>query len=131
MAELNKVVCVEDDADIRSIIELALQDLGGFDLKVYESGTDALEGLPGAAADLIVLDVMMPGMDGKETLRNLRAMPEFSDTPIVFMTAKAQPSELDQYMELGAIGVITKPFDPMTLADQLRDLWGGGSAAVN
>ncbi len=123
MAELKKLACVEDDADIRSIIELALGDLGGFDLALFSSGHDALAGLEDATPQLIILDVMMPGMDGLETLEKLRAVPALNETPVLFMTAKAQPKEITRYTQAGALGVITKPFDPLSLADKVRAFW--------
>ena len=72
---------------------------------------------------MILLDVMMPGLDGPETLRRIRTLPGMSEVPAVFMTARAQPGEISEYEALGAIGVIPKPFDPLTLADQVRQLW--------
>jgi two-component system OmpR family response regulator len=78
---------------------------------------------PAFSPDLLLLDVMMPTMDGPELLQELRKLPQFTQTPVIFMTAKAQPEEVQQFMELGAIDVITKPFDPMTLADQIRAIW--------
>ena len=77
------------------------------------------------AADLILLDVMMPGMDGPETLRELRRVPETSNTPVIFMTAKVQSSEIQKYKDMGAVEVIAKPFDPMTLSDQIKSVWSG------
>ncbi len=129
MSELNHVACVEDDSDIRSIVELALGDLGGMNVSLFENGAAAVAGMEETAPQMILLDVMMPGMDGLETLSRLRAMPALSNTPCVFMTAKAQPSEIHRYVEAGALGVITKPFDPMTLADQVRDFWNGDGDA--
>lgn len=123
MAELQKIACVEDDKDIRSIVELALSDLGGMDVSLYCNGVDALERMGDTDPQLILLDVMMPGMDGLETLERLRTRPSTQETPVIFMTAKAQPAELTRFLNAGAIGVITKPFDPMTLADEVRNLW--------
>ncbi|MCG8563004.1 MAG: response regulator, partial [Hyphomicrobiales bacterium] len=84
---------------------------------------EALEKAPGFKPDLVLLDVMMPEMDGTETFRQLRLMPALAETPIVFMTAKAQAHEIDAYKAMGAAGVITKPFDPMTLVDDVRAIW--------
>jgi len=123
---LQRVLCVEDEADIRTVVQIALLDLGGMQLEVCSSGPEALAAAPGFAPDLILLDVMMPGMDGPATLAALRALPSFRATPVVFMTAKAQSHEVARYRQLGALDVIVKPFDPMTLAETLRGIWAGG-----
>lgn len=114
-----KVLYIEDEPDIRAVTEFALED-EGFELTPCASGKEALERAPGGAWDLILLDVMMPGMDGPTTLRQLRDLPGLAQTPVLFMTAKVQPSEMAQYLALGAIGVISKPFDALTLGDQIR-----------
>jgi two-component system, OmpR family, response regulator len=120
---LQRVLYVEDDADIRTIATLALETVGGLQLHACAGGQAALEVAPQFAPDLLLLDVMMPGMDGPTTLQRLRELPGTARTPVVFMTAKVQASEVAHYRSLGAIGVITKPFDPMTLAAQVRALW--------
>ncbi len=123
MTELNTIACVEDDEDIRSIIELTLSDIKGWNVTLFSDGGKALDGIEAASPQLIVLDVMMPGMDGLETLAKIRAIAGFEETPAIFMTAKAQPTEMTRYIDAGAVGVIVKPFDPMTLAEQIQDLW--------
>lgn len=123
MAELKTILHVEDDLDIQEITRLALETIGGFIVEQCSSGRDALERASSFSADLFLLDVMMPGMSGEETLKELRKQPEFKDTPAIFMTAKAQPEEVQAFKDSGAIDVITKPFDPMTLADQIRESW--------
>ncbi|MGI9384965.1 MAG: response regulator, partial [Methyloligellaceae bacterium] len=100
--ELNRITYVEDEPDIRTVVQIALETVGGFTLDVCASGREALEKAPNFEPDLVLLDVMMPEMDGTETLKRLRAMPGFADTPIVFMTAKAQSHEIDAYKALGA-----------------------------
>ncbi len=119
---LNKVLYVEDDPDIRAIAELALQDVGGFNAALCSSGQQALQVAPEFEPDLILLDVMMPEMDGPETMRRLKSLDATRSTPVIFMTARIQNSEIEEYLALGAIGVIPKPFDPMTLADEIRTL---------
>ncbi|MFB2703856.1 response regulator [Marinobacter shengliensis] len=119
-ASLNKVLYVEDDPDVRAIAELALQDVGGFNAALCSSGQQALEVAPEFEPDLILLDVMMPEMDGPETMRRLRALDATRSTPVIFMTARIQNAEIEEYLALGAIGVIPKPFDPMTLADDIH-----------
>ncbi|MFO7892186.1 MAG: response regulator [Longimicrobiales bacterium] len=126
MAELNKIMAVEDEADIRMVLEVALRDVADFDLQVCSSGAEALELAPSFQPDLILLDVMMPDMDGPDTLEALRELPETAETPVIFLTAKVQSREVQRFREIGAIGVIAKPFDPMDLAEEVRRVWGGG-----
>jgi two-component system OmpR family response regulator len=121
--ELTKILMVEDDEDIRTIAEMALQHVGGFDVQLCESGQDALTAVADFGPDLIMLDVMMPGMDGPSTLAAMRARGDTAAIPVIFMTAKVQPHEVESYLALGAIGVIHKPFDPMQLSDEIRQIW--------
>ncbi len=116
-----KVLYVEDEADIRDIAEFALED-EDFNIVFCESGEQALKQAVDFQPELILLDVMMPGMDGPTTLRNLRALPGMAETPVIFLTAKVQPNEIQNFIALGAIDVISKPFDPMTLASQIQDI---------
>ena len=120
---LSRITYVEDEPDIRAVAELALTRIGGFELDVCTSGTQAIERAPKYKPDLILLDVMMPGLDGVDTLRVLRGIRELAGTPVIFMTAKVQNHEVERYKELGAIDVIPKPFDPMTLADEVTEKW--------
>lgn len=119
---LARVVAVEDDPDIRAVVELALGHVGGLAVTCCESGPSALEAVPEIGPDLVLLDVMMPGMDGLETLTRLRLDSRIRHVPVVFMTARVQPHHRADYLERGALGVIAKPFDPLTLAKQLRQL---------
>ncbi len=123
MSELQRVLYVEDEQDIRTVAKLALEMVGGFQVKICSSGEDAVREAVAFAPDMILLDVMMPGMDGPTTMQHLRGLPELAQVPVVFMTAKVQAAEIAQYKALGAKGVIPKPFDPMTLAAQVRALW--------
>lgn len=123
MAELKRIMYVEDEPDIQAVAKLALEALGGFEVKICSSGKEALECVVAFSPDLILLDVMMPGMDGPTTLKAMRDRQELSLTPVVFMTAKVQPQEVMEYKNLGALDVIPKPFDPMTLADNVRKIW--------
>lgn len=127
--QLSRIMLVEDEEDIRTVAELALESVGGFCLKSMGSGSLALEALAEFRPQLILLDVMMPGMDGPATLKAIRRVSGFEQTPVVFMTAKVQPEEVREYLSLGAVDVIPKPFDPMTLSDQIRAIWArlGGS----
>jgi CheY-like chemotaxis protein len=121
--QLNRITYVEDEPDIREVAQIALETLGGFTLDVCVNGIEAVEKAPAFEPDLILLDVMMPGMDGIETFQKLRRNPKLAETPIVFMTAKAHPGEIEKYSALGSAGVITKPFDPITLSDKIRGIW--------
>ncbi len=120
---LHSILMVEDEPDIQTIAKLALESIGGFSVEVCSSGQEALDRVIAVKPDLILLDVMMPGMDGPTTLQALKKLPELIDTPVVFMTAKVQPPEVEHYKELGAKDVISKPFDPMKLADDLKTIW--------
>ena len=121
--KLMRVLYVEDEPDIQMVARLALEALGGFTVEICSSGDEALRRAPEFQPHLILLDVMMPGMDGPGTLKMLRALPQFTATPVIFMTAKAQPGEVAGYMELGAVDVIPKPFDPMKLSSQVQAIW--------
>ena len=120
---LHRILYIEDEPDIRAIAEVALEAVGGFSLKMCSSGKEALQAAEAFAPDLILSDVMMPDMDGPATLAALRQLPTLADTPAIFMTAKVQPQEVEQLRALGAIEVIAKPFDPMTLAARIREAW--------
>lgn len=121
--KLSRILYAEDEPDIQMVARLALESLGGFTVEICSSGEEALARASGFQPQLILLDVMMPGMDGPTTLKTLRTMPQFADTPVVFMTAKVQPGEVAGYKELGALDVIAKPFDPMLLAGQVQAVW--------
>lgn len=120
---LKTILYAEDEADIREIAKIALEDLGGFEVIYCNNGFDVLECAKTARPDLILLDVMMPGMDGPTVLTELRKLPHFTATPAIFMTAKIQSDEIYQYKSMGALDVIAKPFDPMTLADSIKQAW--------
>lgn len=119
----SKILYVEDDIDIQTVARMALELVGGYTLEVCSSGEEAISKGPAFSPDLILLDVMMPGMDGPTTLENLRKFPELKNTTAVFMTAKVMPSDVQRYKDLGAADVIPKPFDPMTLAQQVHEIW--------
>lgn len=121
--ELHKILYVEDEPDIQAVAQLALEAVGGFEVKLCNSGKEALQYGVAFMPDLLLLDVMMPGMDGPTTLAKLRELPELAGVPAIFMTAKVQPQEVAHFKSLGALDVIAKPFDPMQLAQQIRDAW--------
>lgn len=125
VSALQRIMLVEDEEDIRAVAELALEAVGGFNLRTCDSGRKALEQLAEFCPQLILLDVMMPEMDGPSTLRAIKETGDFADVPAIFMTAKVQPEEVNEYLSLGAVAVIPKPFDPMTLSDHIREIWEG------
>lgn len=114
-----RLLHVEDDEDIREVAKMALMLSGKFDVLQCPSGEDALNKAPEFDPEVLLLDVMMPGMTGPETLTALRQMDQFSETPAIFMTARAQPAEVDALKALSALTVVVKPFDPITLGDQI------------
>jgi len=120
---LSRILYVDDEPDIREVTRIALEVVGGFEVETCESGEVALLKAPDYRPDLILLDVMMPGMDGPETLRALRAVATLALVPVVFFTAKAQRSEIAELLALGAIDVLGKPFDPMTIGQALNAIW--------
>ncbi|GGD65157.1 response regulator [Erythrobacter arachoides] len=117
-----RVLYVDDEPDIREIAEMALGLDPQFEVRTAGSGAAALALMDGWVPDVALLDVMMPGMDGPELLTHIRADARFAALPVVFVTARAQRSELQNFATMDAVGVIAKPFDPMTLADRVREL---------
>ena len=115
-----RVLHVDDEPDIREVVEISLGLDPEFTVRSCPSGGDAIAAAADWSPDLILLDVMMPGMDGPATLARLRESPRTSNIPVIFMTARAQPRELDHFRALGAEAVISKPFDPLTLAASVR-----------
>ena len=119
---IRKVLLVDDEDDIRTIGMVSLSRVGGWQTVLAASGAEALTKAAAERPDLILLDVMMPGMDGPTTFGQLRAQEATAKTPVIFMTAKIQKQEVARYLELGAVGVIGKPFDPMTLPAEIKRL---------
>ncbi len=117
---IRKVLLVDDEDDIRKIGELSLSRVGKWQTVLAASGAEAVEKATAEQPDLILLDVMMPGMDGPTTLERLRAQEATARIPVIFMTAKIQKQEVARYLELGAVAVIGKPFDPMTLPAEIK-----------
>lgn len=126
MNELRRIMCVEDDPDLRMLIEFSLGQVGGFELCLCPGGRAALEEAPRFKPDLVLLDVMMPDLTGPETLAELRQQPLMKGIPVVFMTAKAMPDEVEHLLQYGATGVIVKPFDLVALPQNLRIYWEHG-----
>ncbi|MDP5137056.1 response regulator [Rheinheimera baltica] len=123
MTDLQRIMHVEDDPSIQQVAKIALEAVGGFTVHTCSCGQQALEDYPNVAPQLILLDVMMPGMDGPTTLQHLQQKYDLAKVPVVFMTAKVQSNEVASYKKLGGADVVVKPFDPMTLSDQIRQIW--------
>ena len=120
---LTTILLVEDDPDIQEIAVMALEEFGDYTVVACSSGQEAIDTAPEAKPDLILLDVMMPGMDGPTTLQNLRNLAAVVDTPVVFLTARSQPHEVAEYLKLGAVAVIRKTFDPLELCQEIEAIW--------
>ncbi len=123
MGELNRILHVDDDEDIRVIANLALEMVGQFEVLHCGSGQEAIEKAADFKPDLFLLDYMMPDLDGEQTLRELRSFSGLEEVPVIFMTARVQQDVADNLRRKGALGVIPKPFDPMELADLIREIW--------
>ena len=119
---IKTVLLVDDDQNIRFVAQMSLEGLTNWEVIAAESGEDALKKVDEKTPDVILLDMMMPGMDGPTTFAKLKEKPSLSKVPVIFMTAKVQTHEIESYRHLGAAGVITKPFDPMGLADEIRQI---------
>ena len=121
--ELQKICYVEDDEDIQRIARLSLERVGKMQVEIVGDPLLAIDAILAFRPDLILLDWMMPGMDGPTLFKRLRETPELRDLPVVFITAKASQRELEELRDMGAAGVLSKPFAPKELPDQLRAIW--------
>lgn len=120
---LHHVLCIDDDRDILEIAQMALEDVGGLNVTCMDDGEAAVAAASSLRPDFVLIDVMMPGTDGPTVLKRLRAQPELRAVPVAFMTARIQDNEVRDYLDLGADGVISKPFDPMALPSEIRLIW--------
>lgn len=130
MRQLQRIMMVEDDLDIQVVARMALEAVGGFTVQVCSGGKEALATIPQFLPDLVLLDVMMPDMDGPSVLRELRNTPATAALPVVFMTAKAQAHEVKSYRDMGALDVISKPFDPMQLSASIEAIWSASQSQM-
>lgn len=117
-----KILYVEDDNDVATIVIMSLQVVGGFETAHLSSGIEALELLPKFKPDLILLDVMMPEIDGLELFQRMKEIPEGKNVPYIFLTARVQDDEVRSYYDLGARAVIAKPFDPRAMCERIEDI---------
>lgn len=123
MKELKKILYAEDERDVQTIVEISIWSMSNYTIKICDNGKILLDCVEDYNPDLILLDVMMPEMEGVTTLKNLQSNEKTKDIPVVFITAKAQTQEVESFNASGVIGVITKPFDPMSLCSTIKELW--------
>jgi CheY-like chemotaxis protein len=121
---IKRILVVDDEERIREVVRMCLVKLAQWDVITAASGAEAIQQAVNHHPDAILLDVSMPGMDGIETLQELQSQPQTASIPVIFLTAKVQPSEQLQYKQLGVAGLIVKPFDPMQLFQEIRRLLG-------
>lgn len=119
-----KILIIDDEEDIRSIASMSLGILGGIEVVEAEGGEEGIAKAASEQPDAILLDMMMPGLDGPSTLAKLRENAATKAIPVIFLTARAMTSEMERLKQLGATGVLTKPFDPTTLSNQVRNILG-------
>jgi len=122
-SELNKILYVEDEKDIQAIAQVALETVGGFTVKICSNGNEAINSISEFSPDLLLLDVMMPNMDGISVCKSLRSKPETEKLPIIMLSGKTHLNADDALLAESAIAVIPKPFDPMELANKIKEIW--------
>ncbi|MGH8725609.1 MAG: response regulator [Burkholderiales bacterium] len=120
---LNRICYVEDDEDIQRIVRMSLERVGKMTVAVVSDPTQAIETMTEFKPDMVMLDWMMPVLDGPALFRQMKLRADTSELPVVFITAKASQRDLDELKTLGAAGTISKPFSPKDLPDQLRAIW--------
>lgn len=123
MRELKKILYAEDEPDVQTIVELTIQTMSNYEIKICNNGKKLMECVEEYNPDLILLDVMMPEMDGPTTFKNLQANENTKHIPVIFVTAKAQVHEVESFKEIGSWGVITKPFKVMELCGDIQAIW--------
>jgi DNA-binding response OmpR family regulator len=122
---LQRVLYVEDDEDVELIVRLALERIGGMTFRHCGDSEAAIEAMLSFGPDLVILDWMMPAVDGVEVFQRMQAVPALAELPVVFLTAKVHWRETDYLKKLGVVGVIAKPFSAQDLSDNLRRIWDG------
>ena len=123
MKDLTRILYADDEQDMQTIVEIIVQSTGDCDIKICDNGKQLLDCVEYYEPDLILLDVMMPEMDGLTTFMNLQADENTKNIPVIFMSAKAQIHEVNIFQNRGVIGVITKPFDPLQFFPDLKKIW--------
>ena len=120
---LQRICYVEDDEDIQRIVRMSLERVGKMTVELVTDPNTAIGVMREFKPDLVMLDWMMPGMDGPTLFRKMKQLPEVASLPVVFITAKATPRDMEELIMLGAAGTISKPFSPKDLPEQLRAIW--------
>jgi CheY-like chemotaxis protein len=128
--EIRKVLLVEDEEDIRKVAQISLQFRGGWDVSLATDGEECLARAARERPDVILLDCMMPKLDGYETCRRLKADPALRHIPVIFLTARAQEAEVRKGLAVGAVGYLIKPFNPMSLAEEIRQILDSDQAGA-
>jgi len=128
-ATLKRILQIDDDEDILAVGQAALEGYGGFEVRTAQTGGQALDVARSFAPQLILLDWMMPGMDGLQTLRALQASPELAQVPVVYLTAAVSPSLREAALAAGAVEVLIKPFVPRLLVAELKQIWARCAAS--
>lgn len=126
-----KILYAEDEADVQTIVEISVWSTSKHEIKTCSNGKLLLECVEEYNPDLILLDIMMPEMDGPTTFKNLQSNPKTKDIPVVFMTAKAQSHEIEMFKQTGVVGIITKPFEPLTLCKDIEKIWDRHLSQIN
>jgi CheY-like chemotaxis protein len=119
-----RVLLIDDEDDVRQLAQISLERIGGFEVLVARSGEEGIAMALEQRPDAILLDARMAAMDGAQTLERLRERPQTADIPVVFLTGSVQAHERERFLSLGAVAVLNKPFDPMALAQEVRDAFG-------
>lgn len=120
--EIHKILLAEDEEDIQKVAQISLQFRGGWEVVLATNGEECLAKAASDRPDVILLDCMMPKLDGYETCRRLKQDPSLRDIPVIFLTAKAQETEVKRGLSLGAVGYLIKPFNPMSLAAEIKQI---------
>lgn len=123
MKDLKKILYAEDEPDVQIVVETVVQSLSDYQIKICDNGKKLIECVEDYNPDLILLDVMMPEMDGPTTLKAIQSNEKTKNIPVIFMTAKAQIHEIKDLQKANVVGIITKPFDPMKLCSELQEIW--------
>ena len=123
MKQLSKIAYLEDDPNVQLLAKFALGTIAQLDLRIYSSGQAAFEDLTSFMPDLILLDVLLPDMDGVQIFHQLQSTALLSNIPVIFLTAKFRSAEIEELLGLGALAVLSKPFDPFSIAQEIQAHW--------
>lgn len=119
-----RILIIDDDDDIRQVAALSLETVAGWDVLMANSGANGIRRAQEERPDAVLLDVMMPGMDGPTTFQEFQKIPEIANIPVMLLTAKVQGADQKRFAGLGVAAILFKPFDPLTLAQQISDVLG-------